>query len=172
MTPWAFLFMAEAFICKDQHYELMSSIEQTIIHEFNLDSTASIDPPHALHTGTASERFTFPLPIDYFIINAIQNNRNYAMTTPYPEKVLSSFNSVMFISNSHSANRYDDIGEKYVYITEFIYCRIQYNADARMLTLSKSQHLSLNASNTSIENTVTVPNNLTVTCEFLVKYSA
>lgn len=65
--------MADGFICKDQHYELISSIEQ----EKTLTTTAfTIRLPAQFSYGTANKTFQFRIggPVLYYIIESISGS--------------------------------------------------------------------------------------------------
>lgn len=67
--------MADGFICKDQHYELISSIEQ----EKTFTTTAfTISLPARSSYGTANKTFQFRVggPVLYYIIEAISGGGN------------------------------------------------------------------------------------------------
>ena len=70
--------MADGFICKDQHYELISSIEQ----EKTLTTTAfTIRLPAQSSYGTGNKTFQFRIggPVLYYIIEAISGGGNLSI---------------------------------------------------------------------------------------------
>lgn len=165
--------MAEAFICKDQHYEIMTSVEQTLVREFTLNTTAYIDPPNSIQGDSASGTLVFPQDIDYFKIITIQFSNNKTTLWDYETKVINTLTNTKLVAYNDSAPYYYAANSQWIYANRNVTVYLSYDANSRTVTVLKTHTYTLNTLyDTSTPIRISNSENLTVTCEFLVKYSA
>ena len=103
--------MSDAFICKDQHYEILSSMVQTVVLQLKLNDL-SVHVSAGETGGLAvsrSDSYQFPMPVEYFEIeNATETNFSTEQwgvaTTPLDGRVVSTSFEDMLIYQYNNYN--------------------------------------------------------------------
>lgn len=174
-----FLFMAEAFICKDQHYEIMTIGEKSIIQTFNVEAKYSISAGASSGSATATKEtvINFAMPMEYVIVDTIQTSNitvtwnNYATT-----KIIStSSKNIGYSSASSYIGDAPSLAGALAYLScvMTVYLQIDFtNYRARVYANPSTPNVTSNVSGfyppSPSDHTVSYARD--VTLRFLVKY--